>query len=222
MTTNEEAAVRVSAFCETWKQFLGKDPELIYSLHLGTDREVELRIADLEALAALTTPQDGGDALEARQPSGDDRAAQVEAAMRACIESADIPTGMRADLVAIDGVAVIRERVDLQTVVEVILSAAVPDAATEELERAHDLIELREFEIDNLGELITELRAERDAALAAIERCRGVIASWKSVQASNREQFESGNPGMIVPIDCVGGLSVALDGAPEPEWEEPK
>lgn len=62
---------------------------------------------------------------------------------------------------------------------------------------------------------IKELEAERDAALAAVERCRGVLASWKSVQASNREQFESGNPGMIVPIDCVGGLSAALDGAPE-------
>lgn len=66
-------------------------------------------------------------------------------------------------------------------------------------------------------DLIAEARAERDAALAAIERCRGVIASWKSVQASNREQFESGNPGMIVPIDCVGGLLAALDGAPEPD-----
>ena len=73
------------------------------------------------------------------------------------------------------------------------------------------------FALDETGLLarVRELEDERDAALAAIERCRGVIASWKSVQASNREQFESGNPGMIVPIDCVGGLSAALDGAPE-------
>lgn len=74
-------------------------------------------------------------------------------------------------------------------------------------------------DIQEYSETIKRLEAERDAALAAVERCRGVLASWKSVQASNREHFESGNPGMFVPIDCVGGLSAALDGAPEPEWE---
>lgn len=54
------------------------------------------------------------------------------------------------------------------------LLADALEAATEKLDRARNLIELREFEIDNLDELITELRAERDAALAAIERVRAV------------------------------------------------
>ena len=67
--------------------------------------------------------------------------------------------------------------------------------------------------------IANEARAERDAATAAIERVRAVLSAWEMVQARNREYLESGNPGMIVPIDCTGGLRVALDGAPEPEWE---
>ena len=55
-----------------------------------------------------------------------------------------------------------------------------------------------------------------DAATAALERVRAVLSAWEMVQARNREYFESGNPGMIVPIDCTGGLRAALDGAPEP------
>lgn len=91
-----------------------------------------------------------------------------------------------------------------------------PDAATEELdkvtldrlqelaeelERAHDLIDLREFEIDNLHELISELRTERDAALAAIERVRA-IAERHGVKSWTEEIF------------------AALDGAPEPEEKQ--
>ena len=95
------------------------------------------------------------------------------------------------------------------------IPTAVHDAVTEVLD-AHRCDESAE----RAYKRTIRAEAERDAALEAIERCRGVLASWKSVQASNREQFESGNPGMIVPIDCVGGLSAALDGAPEPESEE--
>ncbi len=81
--------------------------------------------------------------------------------------------------------------------------AALPDAATGELARAHDLIDLREFEIDNLHELISELRTERDAALAAVERVQ--------------ETLSLHNPNGRL----VKEVLAALDGAPEPEsrWE---
>ncbi len=76
-----------------------------------------------------------------------------------------------------------------------------PDAATE-LERAHNLVNLREFEIDNLDELITELKAERDAAVAAVERVQDTLSLH--------------NPNGRL----VKEVLAALDGAPaETEWE---
>ncbi len=88
--------------------------------------------------------------------------------------------------------------------------AAVPDAATGELARARDLIDLREFEIDNLHELISELRTERAAALAAIERMRAEADAYAE------------QPDVMEPCGAVAqALRMALDGAPEPEsrWE---
>ena len=64
-----------------------------------------------------------------------------------------------------------------------------------------------------------EARAERDAALAAIERCRGVLSAWESRQERNREILGNGALGHFQAIDCTGDLRTALDGAPEPEWE---
>ncbi|MBL0245595.1 MAG: hypothetical protein IPQ22_16980 [Rhodoferax sp.] len=50
--------------------------------------------------------------------------ARVEAGMRACVLSPEIPTGQRAHLIHPEGVLTIRERVDLDVVVEKILAAA--------------------------------------------------------------------------------------------------
>ena len=72
-------------------------------------------------------------------------------------------------------------------------------------------------EADEQRGLKVRAEAERDAALAAVERVRAVLSAWEMVQARNRECFESGNPGMIVPIDCTGGIRAALDGAPDNE-----
>ena len=148
------------------------------------------------ALAALTAP-----------PEGDARERLRKVVARGAFEDfADYP---------LDGENALVERVTdaFLAAFPVLSRTTSPDAATEAKNAWHlssDVWQARALKAE----------AERDAALAAIERCRGVIASWKSVQASNREQFESGNPGMIVPIDCVGGLVAALDGAPEPEETE--
>lgn len=50
--------------------------------------------------------------------------ARVEAGMRACVLSPEIPTGQRAHLIHTEGVLTIREQVDLDVVVEKILAAA--------------------------------------------------------------------------------------------------
>lgn len=104
----------------------------------------------------------------------------------------------------------------LGVVLDLVSRAAVPDAATEELERAHDLIDLREFEIDNLHELISELRAERDAAIAVLKRVRALHQAredrWCSACAETNDQT-----GEFQDFPCP--TIQALDGAPEPEWE---
>lgn len=123
--------------------------------------------------------------------------------------------------------------------------AALPDATTGELERAHDLIELREFEIDKLYESITKLRDERDAALAATE---ARIDRWMQLVGKGVEQrmaAEAERDAAVAAVErvraihrpesnerytwCVGCSTdeypedwpcptiAALDGAPEPE-----
>lgn len=102
-----------------------------------------------------------------------------------------------------------------ETIADAILAAgfsraAVPDAATWELERAYDLIDLREFEIDDLHEIIIELRAERDAALAAIERVRAEARAYAA------------QPDVLEPCGAAAqSILVALDGAPEPDSDDP-
>lgn len=61
----------------------------------------------------------------------------------------------------------------------------------------------------------TELRAERDAAIEAIERVRAVLDEER---AWLEHLVESGDavPRTVVGI---GKVEAALDGAPEPEWE---
>ena len=175
--------------------------------------EVIGQLAD--RLDALTTPQDGGDALEARQPSENDREAteaEIDKAAGAlhmakcCSLNGDSPHDFpEASEVFAAGV-----------VLNAVPRAAVPDAATGELARAHDLIELREFEIDNLDELITELRAERDAALDAIERARAVCLHLGGVDGDVSQPAPSYYVSVGRNVVATEVLA-ALDGAPEPE-----
>lgn len=76
--------------------------------------------------------------------------------------------------------------------------AAVPDAATEAVwKEGYDL---------HTAELV-KIAAERDAALAAVERCRVAVEKHK---------HWNDDCGWDVPAI---ELLAALDGAPEPEWE---
>ena len=83
--------------------------------------------------------------------------------------------------------------------------ATVPDAATEELERIKPLFENLSREYPNECNKRVKAEAERDAALAAVERVRAIISvKWR----------DGG-----VPSHWHSQLTAALDGAPEPEWE---
>lgn len=78
--------------------------------------------------------------------------------------------------------------------------ATVPDAATERYEKAeHDRLYWRR-RYQSMHKRAKAAEAERDAALAAVERVR-VIAERHGVKSWTEEIF------------------AALDGAPEPEWE---
>ena len=74
-------------------------------------------------------------------------------------------------------------------------------------------------EAANVIERVREVEAERDAAVAAIERVRAVLVKWEAQQEHNREILGSGGLGHFQAIDCTGDLRAALDGAPEPEEE---
>lgn len=80
------------------------------------------------------------------------------------------------------------------------------DAANEGRKRAE--AEIRYL----LKVVIPSLKAERDAAVAALERVRGVLSEWESRQERNREVLGSGALGHFQAIDCTGDLRAALDG----------
>lgn len=161
------------------KELISKMRELADRVFHGDSKPSDFRIIDRAT-----------DALEARQSSGDTCEDDREALVRVVANHPIAP------LMRLGGDAG-------YPLADAILAAgfsraAVPNAATEELERAHDLIDLREFEIDNLHELISELRTERDAALAVLERVRA-IAERHGMKPWTEEIF------------------AALDEAPEPE-----
>ena len=144
------------------------------------------------------------DALEARQPTENDREALVRVVANHPI----------APLMRLGGDAG-------YPLADAILAAgfsraAVPDAATGELERAYDLIDMREFEIDNLHELISELRAEHDAALAALERVRAVCLHLGGVDGDVSQPAPSYYTSIGRNVVATEVLA-ALDGAPESE-----
>lgn len=103
---------------------------------------------------------------------------------------------------------------------------AVPDAATEalnaQLENAKAGWESALRIVNEGDEIIKLIGAERDAAFAAIERVRK-YADERSVYAKTRNNVV-GSWRIASDLYDLLGVSheeqVALDGAPEPEWEE--
>lgn len=91
------------------------------------------------------------------------------------------------------------------------------EAATEELERERRRGAARQRFVAETARHNEQLLAERDAAVAAVGRVRGVLSEWESRQERNREILGSGALGHFQAIDCTGDLRAALDGAPEPE-----
>ena len=93
--------------------------------------------------------------------------------------------------------------------------ATVPDAATEELARIKPLFENYSREYPNECNKRVKAEAERDAALAAIERVRALhheTYANTSDEAWKRNQI-CAHCGYVFPCDT----RAALDGAPEPE-----
>lgn len=188
------------------------------------------------------------DALEAatREPSGDGREvteAEIDKAARAlhmakcCSLSGDSPHDFpEASELFAAGV-----------VLNAVPRAAVPDAATEELANAKAGWDSALRIVNESNDIIKTIGAERDAALAAIERLN---ARHRKVEASAvtgdcaieecehedecpTEVFEVcaacwnlcesadqyfGERG-IAPVLWPCEIATALDGAPEPEWE---
>lgn len=66
--------------------------------------------------------------------------------------------------------------------------------------------------IHGLVDALEAATSERDAAVAAVERVRGVLSEWESRQERNREILGSGALGHFQAIDCTGDLRAALDG----------
>jgi len=96
--------------------------------------------------------------------------------------------------------------------------AAVPDAATEELERIKPLFENLSREYPNECNKRVKAEAERDAALAALERVRAVCLHLGGVDGDVSQPA----PSYYVSVgrDVVATeVLAALDGAPEPGRE---
>lgn len=98
--------------------------------------------------------RDGAESQEAAgryvAMTNDLQQARIEAEMRACVLSPEIPTGQRAHLVHLEGVLTIREQVDLEVVVEKVLAAA--DAHLPTVEKISEVV-AREV-IRSVGECI--------------------------------------------------------------------
>ena len=219
--TAREEADRMTRFADALEAAQNNNSRLERELldhasHIGTlGEQVKNLVKALDAvedekrsladrLAALTTPQDGGDALEARQPSEDDREAlrkEFEFRIRTAIAHG-CALGYR-ELSAQDRDEWVRGQVDRA----VGSRAAVPDAATES-----DYHE-------GLEEGIKIGRAERDAALAAVERVRAIHERDMVLRDYCSECSDFGSdqfpPGQMVEWPCP--TVAALDGAPEPE-----
>lgn len=69
-------------------------------------------------------------------------------------------------------------------------------------------------------DLIAEARAERDAALAAIERVRALLQPTLGGTPTGEPADVCGCGKDYFPCEHAAMILAALDGAPEPEWEE--
>ena len=160
------------------------------------------------------------DALEAvtRQPSGDDREALIDVVKR----NRSVVKRMS------DGYPSVAFVTD-ETIAEAILAAGfsratVPDAATERVtENSVRHVKRLTTELQNKREslndqrrefrkLLAKARAERDAALAAVERIRQAVSGHPEC-----DRYEEGDVISCGWKSAYASVLAALDGAPEPE-----
>lgn len=150
------------------------------------------------------------DALEARQPSEDDRESLIDVVKR----NRSVVKRMS------DGYPSVAFVTD-ETIADAILAAgfsraAVPDAATEELANAKDGWDSALRIVNESNDISKKLGAERDAALAAIDRARAVCLHLGGVDGDVSQPA----PSYYVSVGrnaVATEVLAALDGAPEPE-----
>ena len=93
----------------------------------------------------------------------------------------------------------------------------VPDVATEELARIKPLFENYSREYPNECNKRVKAEAERDAAVAAIERVRARLQPTLGGTPTGEFADVCGCGKDYFPCDHAAAIIAALDGAPEPE-----
>lgn len=188
------------------------------------------------------------DALEARKPSEGDRTPEFEANEQELFKHQPVLSmddGSIRGCQCMDRVFC-RKTEDwgthLAEVFDRLSRAAVPDAATEELlkrveeaeaQSAEDSVEWQQMkerasqrfnayqqkkrELRQMEIRAEKAEAERDAALAAIERIRQAVSGHPEC-----DRYEEGDVISCGWKSAYASVVAALDGAPEPEWEESK
>ena len=160
------------------------------------------------------------DALEARQPSGDDR--EVLARLLAAQDGEEwdrlVGTAEYARNRYLRKSGAILDRMPSLS------RATVPDAATEEAFKKAEVFDKAVALSERRQTLLEEAEAERDAALAAIERVRAIHfediayaddSYGPEPRPDNYERHYCSEDGEDWPCPTIQ----ALDEAPEPEWE---
>lgn len=160
------------------------------------------------------------DALEARQPSEDDREAVANilsehgAGTYLSMADAVLAAGFSRAAVPDAATDIARNLANATALTgqdaRVIAEAAVLLAAAGEIAEDHARCDGRLLSVEKHAE---RMEAERDAALAAIERVRAVLAKER---ARHEHLVESGDAAPRTVIG-IGKVEAALDGAPEPE-----
>lgn len=161
-----------------------------------------------------------------------DQALRVENALRQVLERQEVWHCNRVweawavDTMSRDDFSLVTEDpVAIEELVQAVMSvsgaATVSSAATEALVRKQQryIEELERVDGVGLSERVEMLEAERDAALAALERVRAIHYEddHECAECSFEPMPDVGFRGVSVPWPCP--TLAALDGAPEPEWE---